>query len=49
MWARISSPPMWATGVTSASRITAIPRPKQAIRQGGTGRPWLASVRARIQ
>ena len=27
--------------------ISAMPMPKQAIRAGGTGRPWRASVRAR--
>ena len=42
MCASTSSPPMWASGVTSAATISAMPAPKHAMRHAGTGRPWRA-------
>ena len=49
MWPSTSSSPICATGVARAAMITAMPAPKQAMRQPGTGRPSLASVLERTQ
>ena len=47
MCATSSSSPRWAAGLTSAARISATPAANETWRHTGTGRPWLASDRAR--
>ena len=41
MCAHTTSPPMCASGVVSPATTSAMPTPKEAIRSGATGRPWM--------